>query len=237
MRTPIRGFAALLALPLFCAPAILAQDIPAAAQAVPLTVQPGAAFHVALEKKVRVKNAGVPVEGRLAESVYVFDHMVIPAGSQVLGRVATIEPISRKRRALAISNGDFTPLRMPHLDFDTLILKNGTRIPLHTSVSQGIPKVVHFTAGGNPKKKRDACAEPWIRRNKTPRMKSTGRSPRLKIQESGTGSRSIAVQLPYRRQWLTPERNSPRSSWRRWNSARPICARRAGTTGRPDTGR
>ena len=204
MATWVRGFAALSALSLIFAHPTLAQDTPAATQAVPLTVQPGAALHVALENKVRIKNAGVAVEGRLAESVYVFDHMVIPAGSQVLGRLATIEPISRKRRALALANGDFTPLRTAHLDFDTLILKDGTRIPLHTSVSQGVPKVVHFTAGGNPKKKKgrlrgavdqaEQKAKDEVDRQ-IAQVKEPGKWERLKA--------FIAAQLPYRRQWLT----------------------------------
>ncbi len=78
--------------------------------------------------------------------------MAIPVGTQVLGRVASIEPLSHKRRALAIANGDFTPLRKAPVDFDMLVLKDGTRLPLHTSVSEGVPNVVHLTAGGTGKK-------------------------------------------------------------------------------------
>jgi stage II sporulation SpoE-like protein len=74
--------------------------------------------------------------------------MALPAGTRVVGRVSSIEPLSRKRRALAIANGDFTPLRKAHVDFDTLVLKDGTRIPLHASISEGVPNVVHLTAGG-----------------------------------------------------------------------------------------
>ena len=119
----------------------------------PVTVQAGSAFHVALEKQVRVKNAGVAVAGRVVEPIYVFDRMAIPAGTQVLGHVSSIEPLSRKRRALAIANGDFTPLRKAHVVFDTLVLKDGTRLPLHASVSEGVPDIVHLTAGGTGKKK------------------------------------------------------------------------------------
>src|SRR5438105_2536809 len=122
-------------------------------QTTPVTVQTGAAFHVALAKQVRVKNPGVPVEGRIVEPIYVFDRMAIPASTKVLGRVASIEPLSRSQRAMAIANADFTPLRKAHLDFDTLALKDGRRVPLHTSVSEGVPNVIHVTAGGTGKKK------------------------------------------------------------------------------------
>jgi hypothetical protein len=94
---------------------------------------------------------------------------------------------------------------MPHVDFDTLILKDGTRIPLHTSVSQGVPKVVHFTAGGNPKKKKgrvrgavdqaEQNAKDEVNR-KIAQVKDPGKWDRLKAM--------IAAQMPYRRQWLTP---------------------------------
>jgi hypothetical protein len=60
-----------------------------AQEAIPLTVQPGVALHVELVKPVPVKQSGVAVEGRLAEPIFVFDRMVIPAGSQILGHVGS----------------------------------------------------------------------------------------------------------------------------------------------------
>ena len=41
----------------------VAQDQPPTSDKIPLTVQPGVPLHVALEKSVPIKNAGVPVEG------------------------------------------------------------------------------------------------------------------------------------------------------------------------------
>jgi hypothetical protein len=163
----------------------------------------GAAFHVALQKQVRVKRAGVPVEGRVVEPIYVFDRMAIPAGTQVLGRVSSIEPLSRGRRALAIANGDFTPLRKAHVDFDTLVLKDGTRVPLHTSVSEGVPNVVHLTAGATGKKKgrvrgaveqAEQKAKDQVHQT-VEQVTAPGKWERLKA--------AIAAELPYRRQWLT----------------------------------
>jgi hypothetical protein len=111
-----------------------------------------------LTKKVPVKHAGVPVEGKLAESVYVFDRLVIPAGTRMMGQVTQVDSAPRKRRALAIANGNFTPMRQAHVHFNTLAASDGKRVPLQTNVSQGGPSMVHMVAGGNEKKKKGRVA-------------------------------------------------------------------------------
>jgi hypothetical protein len=80
--------------------------------------------------------------------------LVVQAGQaeKLIGRVARVDSLSRKRRALAIANGDFTPLRKAHVDFETLVLKDGTRVPLHEVLSQGAANVVHLTAGQHANK-------------------------------------------------------------------------------------
>ncbi|HMD86191.1 MAG TPA: hypothetical protein VKO18_15980 [Terriglobia bacterium] len=149
---------ACLALLCCCIRIDFAQEGRADPGALPLTVQAGTPLHVVLTKKIPVKNAGVPVEGQVVDNVYVFDHLVIPAGSRVLGQVATVESASRKERALAIANGDFTPLRQAHVDFSTLVEADGKRLPLQTNVLQGAPNMVHMVAGGNEKKKKGRVA-------------------------------------------------------------------------------
>jgi len=84
---------------------------------------------------------------------------MIPAGSKVESRVTEVEGVSRKRRALAIANGDFTPLRTAHFDFNTLVLKDGTHLALHTSVSEGEPQLVRLAAGEQDKKKQGRVSE------------------------------------------------------------------------------
>lgn len=197
------SFAALMTLFLFCEPITLAQNGPGIADVVPLTVAAGVPLHVALDKAVPVKNPGAAVEGRLLDPIYVFDHLVIPAGSQVVGRVAQVDQVSGKQRALAIANGDFTPLRTPHVDFDTLVLKDGTRIPLNVSVSQGSPPVVHLIAGGKKKKKKSrvstavgqARQEAKTREHQAiEEVKAPGKWQRFKAL--------ISAELPYHRQSL-----------------------------------
>jgi type IV secretory pathway VirB10-like protein len=127
---------------------------PAAPVTIPLAVQAGVPLDVILESKLKItKQTGAPVRGRLVEPVYVFDHTVIPAGSELLGHVSRVDTLSRKQRAWHIADGDFTHFRKVHLDFDTLLLKDGTQLPVHTAVHQGALETVHLSAGDQGKKK------------------------------------------------------------------------------------
>lgn len=181
----------------------LAQQQPNASQAVPLTVQAGTPLDVVLEKPLPIKQAGVPVEGHLIEPLYVFDHLVVPAGSHVQGRLTQVDSISRKKRAVAIANGDFTPLRTAHVDFDALVLNDGTRIPLHTVVSQGAPSLVHLSAGEKGKKKKGAVgqavdqARQEIKDREHQAIEEVEAPGKLKRLET-----MAAAELPYHRQVL-----------------------------------
>ncbi|MGH9453655.1 MAG: hypothetical protein ACRD2O_06750, partial [Terriglobia bacterium] len=114
----------------------------------------GVPFNVVLEKALPIKHEGLPVEGSVVDPIYVFDHLAIPAGTQILGHVTHVESASRKQRGLAIANGNFSPIRKADVDFDTLVLKDGTRLRIQTVVSQGAPRMVHLSAGEQGKKKK-----------------------------------------------------------------------------------
>ena len=127
---------------------------------------------------------------------------MIPAGATVLGSVSRVTPISRKRRALDIANGDFTPHRTAQLSFNTLVLKDGTRLPIRTVVSPGVPGMIHLTAGGQGKKKshvRQAVAqakqEAKAREQQAiAEVKAPGKLKRLEG--------ALETELPYHRQSL-----------------------------------
>jgi len=174
----------------------------AGAQAVTLTLAAGVPLHVVLEKRLPIKQAGVPVEGHTVEPVYVFDHLVIPAGTRVVGRVSKVETLSRRQRALTIANGDFTPYRKPYFDFDTLVFKDGSRFPIQTAVSQGTPNMVHLSADDQAKKKgrvsqavQQARAEAKAREQETvQQITAPGKMERLKSE--------LVAKLPYHQQAL-----------------------------------
>jgi hypothetical protein len=114
------------------AAAALAQEAP-----VEVTVPSGVPLRVALERRVAIKHVGDPIQGRLVEPVYVFDRMVLPAGSIVRGRIAEIGGVPIRTRLGAILSGNFTPPRQVRAQFDSLLLSDGSSLPLRTSPSLG----------------------------------------------------------------------------------------------------
>jgi hypothetical protein len=120
--------------------------------AVPLTVDTDVPIRAVIEKPVRIKNPGEPVEARVIQPVYVFNRQVIPADSLLIGKIAKIDPVSKKQRLLALANGNLTPFHQAHIEFDTLVLKDGRRFPILTDVSPGTKNVIQLVAGSKNKK-------------------------------------------------------------------------------------
>ena len=122
-----------LILSLLVAAAALAQQV----STPPATIPPGVPLRVALENKVRIKHAGDPIQGRLVEPVYVYDRLVLPAGTVVEGHVAEIGGVPFGRRIVSLLSGNLTPKRDVRAQFDAIVLKDGSRLPLHTALSRG----------------------------------------------------------------------------------------------------
>ena len=128
---------------------------PAPPQTVALTVAKGAPLQVALDEEIRVKKVGQPVHARIVEPVYAFDHIVVPVGSEVIGEITKIESLSEGKRSLAVLNADFTPLRKVEVGFHELVLPDGRRFPLHTSVAPGSGQVIELVTSANEKEKKN----------------------------------------------------------------------------------
>jgi len=135
----MRGCVALLTI----AVAALAQEpsVPPGAQP-GTTVPSGVPLRVALERRVAIKRVGDPIQGRLVDPVYVFDRVVLPAGSVVEGHIAEIGGVPISRRLTAILSGNFTPPREVRARFDALVLSDGSRLSLRTSLSRGTAHTV-----------------------------------------------------------------------------------------------
>jgi hypothetical protein len=169
---------------------------------VPLTVEAGVPLRVELVKRLRIRQAGAPVEGRLLDPVYVFDRMVIPAGSEVEGRVTRIDPVPRGRRIRALANGNFTPFRTAHIEFQSLVLTDGERLPIDTEVSPGAQDVVQLVAGGSKKPRggvhaRTAGMRRQIEAQKQQTLAAIKAPGKLKRLEA-----MLSAQLPFHRQSL-----------------------------------
>jgi type IV secretory pathway VirB10-like protein len=120
---------------------------------VPLTVPRGTPLQIALDREIRVRKVGQPIEGRVMQPVYAFDKLVVPAGTKVTGQISAIEPISRKKRFLSLLDADLTPSHKIQIEFDNLLLPNGGRMPVDTTVEPGSGQVIQLvTAGANHEK-------------------------------------------------------------------------------------
>jgi len=95
-----------------CAAWMWGQEVSSTAtKTITLTVPSGTMLQVAVDQEVKIKKAGQPIGGFLVAPVYAFDREVVPAGSQVTGRISAIEGVSGKKRFLAALNADFSPAR------------------------------------------------------------------------------------------------------------------------------
>jgi hypothetical protein len=178
---------------------------------IPVTIPAGSPLKVALDKEVRIQKVGQPVHGKVVEPVYSFDRLVIPAGSEVLGKIASLEEVSKKRRALAAMDADFSPPRQVQIDFDQLVMPNGQHLPLETVVSPASNGVLQFVpADQKPQtSKKDLAKSAATRKidEVKKEIKRQWESAKQQIHAPGKMHRlkRLAVaQLPYHPQYLNP---------------------------------
>jgi hypothetical protein len=170
-----------------------------------LSVPRGTPLRVALDRRVRIDHVGELVHGKVAETVFAFDQPVIPAGSDVSGRVTKIDPLSGKTRVLAYASGMLSPPHKYEVAFDSLTIPGGQPLAIQTTVSPGSAEVVHLATKAEQEKQKSAAAravesEKQAAENKVrgaySQISSPGRLHRVK--------QFLLAQLPYRRQYLEP---------------------------------
>lgn len=190
------------------APAIApkAPDTPAIA----LTVPQGTPVKVTLDQELRVQSVGQPVHGKVVEPVYAFDQLVVPAGSEVLGKIVAIDGVNKKTRILAGMNANFSPQRPVHVDFNELVLPDGRHVPMQVSVSPASSGVLRFVPAGQPKQtkvqqgKSKASREIGEMRDE---IKHEWDNAKAQLHEPGKKhklERYAVAQLPYHPQYMDP---------------------------------
>jgi hypothetical protein len=127
--------------------------------AIPLEVPVGTPLPVVLDKEVRIQKAGQPIHGKIAEPVYAFDKLVVPAGSEVTGSVTRISGVSGLKRTFAALDANFSPSRDVEITFDQLVLPGGRRVPLHTQVSPASQGVLQFATASEAKNQNKESKE------------------------------------------------------------------------------
>jgi hypothetical protein len=109
----------------------------------------GTSLRVVLDERLTVKRVGQPVNGTLAEPVYAYDRVVLPAGLRVLGHVGAFEEAPRADRVRAMLGGSFATLRHVIVQFDTVVMDDGHEIPIRTVVTGAPGRVRRQVAGGD----------------------------------------------------------------------------------------
>ncbi len=178
-------------------PAPAASPVPPG-DGITVTVPKGVPLRVALEHRVAIKHVGEPIQGRLVEPVYVFDRVALSAGSVVEGHVAEIGGVPVARRIAAILSGNFTPQREVRAQFDSLVLSDGSRLSLRTSLSCGTAHTVRIS--NRPKKQEESKSTFESGRD---RIEDMNRAAILAFTAPGKMSRlkaTLSNMLPYHRQ-------------------------------------
>jgi type IV secretory pathway VirB10-like protein len=174
-------------------------------QHIELMVPSGTPIRIVLSRRVRIGHEGEPVEGRVTDTVYAFDQPVIPAGSQALGHVARIAPISKLRRSMAIADADFTPPHEYTLAFDTFILSDGRHVPVVSTASRGSENVVHLVSDpARAANKKSAAAQAA---HTAQQVTDSFHQAMMEINTPGRMHRLkqfLLAQLPLRRQYVEP---------------------------------
>ena len=175
-------------------------------QEIELTVPSGTPIRIVLSRRVRISHPGAPVEGRVTDTVYAFDQPVIPAGSQALGHVVRIAPVSKLRRTMAMADADFSPAHEYTLAFDTIILSNGRHISVLTTASRGSENVVHLvTDPSRAANKKSAAAQ--AAHGAQQQLADPFHHAMMEIKTPGRMHRFkqyLLAQLPWRRQYVEP---------------------------------
>jgi hypothetical protein len=171
---------------LLIAVAALAQSVPS-----------GVPLRVALERRVAVKRVGEPIQGRLVDPIYVYDRLVLPAGSVVEGHIAAIGGVPIGRRLQALLYGNLTPPREVRAQFDALVLSDGARLSLGTEPSRGTAHSVRISKPLKKGEVRKSLVQDARDRFATERaamlaFKAPGKLSRLKSR--------LFEMLPYHRQ-------------------------------------
>ncbi len=110
---------------------------------------------MALDSEVRVRNVGQTIHGKTVEPVYAFDKLLIPAGTMVNGKVSAIDGVPGKTRLLDAMDGNFSPVRHMHVQFDELVMADGQHMALQTVASPAPDGVLRFVAANEKAEKKN----------------------------------------------------------------------------------
>ncbi|MGA7927786.1 MAG: hypothetical protein WCA20_17575 [Candidatus Sulfotelmatobacter sp.] len=186
---------------------LASENVEAMQVMVPMTVAAGTPIKLALDAEVRLREIGQAIQGKTTEPVYAFDKLLIPVGTVVNGKVSAIDPVPKMTRTMQATNGNFSPLRKVHVQFDELVMADGRTVALHTVASPAPDGVLRFVSANEAEKKKNKVQEAASNRVSTTRQAIHQHWSDLqkKIHEPGKMhkvKRIVLAQLPVHPQYL-----------------------------------
>jgi hypothetical protein len=127
----------------------------------------GVPLRVELDKSYPMK-PGTRIQGHLTESVYLIDHVAVPADSKIYGTITGKHSVSRQARTAAMFNGDLTPLKNADVTFSDLETPDGRHFSIDTDATERTARVVRMeTPDQAPRRsfgQKIAAAFRWTKR-------------------------------------------------------------------------
>jgi hypothetical protein len=126
---------------------------------VPMSVAAGTPIKVALDAEVRVREVGQAIHGKTTEPIYTFDKLLIPVGTVVNGKVSAIDAVPKIQRTMQAADGNFSPARHVHVQFDELVMADGKRVSLQTVASPAPDGVLRFVSANEKAEQKNKVQE------------------------------------------------------------------------------
>ena len=98
-----------------------------------VTLPSGTPLPVHIEDHLRMR-LGEPIRARLLYPVFANNDLVLPAGTIVSGDVVSLHA-DRSRRIHGRLGGDFTPFSVPVVHFTSILLADGTTVPVTSALA------------------------------------------------------------------------------------------------------
>jgi hypothetical protein len=119
----------------------------------PMSIAEGTPIKVALDSEVRVREVGQAIQAKTTEPIYAFDKLLIAVGTVVNGKVSAIDGVPKMVRTMQAANGNFSPVRKVHVQFDEMVMADGRKITLHTVATPAPDGVLQFVSANDAAKK------------------------------------------------------------------------------------
>lgn len=119
----------------------------------------GTQVQVLIERDMSMK-LGEVVRAKTVYPMYVDNELVLPAGTEMVGKVSALAPASKARSRSAKMGGDFTPLHEAKISFDEMIIEGKSFSVRGETIGEGA-EVVRFVATDPSAKQPSTMKKLW----------------------------------------------------------------------------